>query len=493
MKKRSIWLLILLLALALRLVHIQARPLWYDEAFAILYASLPISGIVAGTVTSVPGEGAVEIHPLLYNLALHGWMGLAGQSPLAARYLSVLLGMLTVSLLWRLATLCFDRRVGVVVGLLTAVNPFHVSYSQEARMYALLGLVVALVALGLLRALRDGRWWWGLYVGGAVLTLYTHNLGGFFLLALHLLVVSQRRWWPKFPPLLLADLVVSLLFSPWLVGVLPRQLGFVGRGYWLTPPGFREGLRVLMFPLLTFYEPPPGWVLGMGLFVGLLLVTLLAMRAWRTRSRAGWFLLLSWVPVLSLLILSQWWPVYLERAMLPAALFYLVSLGWLFVRGRLPRLLRWGLGLLLLAVTIGSLVGHYTYIGFPRPPFPEAVTYLQERVRPADVVVHTNKLTYFPMYVYDPDLPARFLADPPGSPQDTLAYPVQKALGIFATPTITEATGTAERVWLVYFPREMEEMGGEHPAMTWLEERFVEVGQSRFSDLVVSLYRREGP
>jgi hypothetical protein len=56
-------------------------------------------------------------------------------------------------------------------------------------------------------------------------------------------------------------------------------------------------------------------------------------------------------------------------------------------------------------------------------------------------VVHTNKLTYLPMRYYAPDLPGVFLADPPGSPQDTLARPTQEALGFFATPTITEAVG----------------------------------------------------
>lgn len=111
-------------------------------------------------------------------------------------------------------------------------------------------------------------------------------------------------------------------------------------------------------------------------------------------------------------------------------------------------------------------------------------------------MVHTNKLSYFPTRYYAPDLPGVFLADPPGSPQDTLARPTQEALGIFATPTITEAAGQAEQVWLVYFPREMEEaqaLGTEHPALAWLEGRFVEARQEWFSDLVVALYRREGP
>ena len=49
--------LISLLAFSLRVVHLQARSLWYDEAFAVLYASLTPEGMVYGTVTPVAGAG----------------------------------------------------------------------------------------------------------------------------------------------------------------------------------------------------------------------------------------------------------------------------------------------------------------------------------------------------------------------------------------------------------------------------------------------------
>lgn len=506
-------LLMLAVAFGLRMIRLADRPLWYDEAFAVLYASLAPARMVYGTVTPIQGAGAADVHPLLYYFLLHGWMGLVGWSPLAVRFLSLGMGMVTVALLERLAAWCFDCRTGLAVGFLAAINPFHVAYSQEARMYALLGLAAVLAAWGLLRALQgteeergrgagDNRQpvsrftflgHWSLFIVGAALTLYAHNLGAFVLVALNLLAVARRRWWRCLPALALANLTTLALFGPWLLGVLPGQVGFVGRGYWLTSPGAEEIIRAVMLPLLSFYEPAPVWLVGLGLFSGLSLMTLLILRIWQTRSRAGWFLLLCWAPVLLLLLISRWRPLYLERALLPSALFYLVAAGWLLTRGGLPRLLRLALTVLLVAAAAGSLGVHYTYVGFPRPPFPQAVAFLQEHSAPADIIVHTNKLTYFPMRVYDPGLPSLFLADPPGSPQDTLAYPTQEALGIFATPTIAEAVGAAERVWLVYFPREVEEMGGEHPALTWLEGEFVELERREFTDLTVALYQRKGP
>jgi mannosyltransferase len=483
---------VLLVAFLARMIHLQARSLWYDEAFAVLYASLSPERMIYGTVTPVTGAGAADVHPLLYYFILHGWMGLVGRSPLAVRFLSVLLGMITVALLYRLATWCFGRRTGFVVGGLAAVDPFHVAYSQEARMYALLGLGAVLAAWGLLRALEEGREeekrlsfaargkWWTLYAVAAAVTLYAHNLGAFFVLGLNLLALTRRRWWRDLPRLVLADSIALTLFSPWLLGVLPGQLGFVERGYWLSAPGVEEWVRVLMLPLLTFYEPVPDWLLGMALFVGLLLLALLILRAGRTRSQASWFLLLCWTPILLLMLISLWRPLYLERALLPAALFYLVAVGWLLARGGLPSVLHLGLVVLLLAATAGSLGVHYTYARFPRPPFRQLTAFLQTQMGPEEIVVHDNKLTFFPAYYYDPTLAQVFCPDPPGG-SDTLALPTQEALGLFASPISQTVASDRAGVWYVAFDR------------TWAEYRALGYDDTPNRAWLRVHCRREGP
>ena len=498
-----------LTALTLRLINLDGRPLWYDEAFAVLYASLSPARMLYGTVTPVAGAGAADVHPLLYYFLLHGWMELVGRSPLAVRFLSVGLGMITVALLWRLAARCFDRRTGLMVGLLAAVNPFHVAYSQEARMYALLALAAVAAAWSLLRALENegesrkqgtrengqedrrrlvihnllsGHWyWWALYAGAAALTLYAHNLGAFVLLALHLLAVVRRQWWHRLPALALADLIALALFGPWLVGVLPGQVGFVGRGYWLAPPGAEEIVRAVMVPVLTFNEPAPVWLLILGLFTSTLLLALLGLRAWRARSRAGWFLLLCWVPILSLMLVSRWRPVYLERALLPSALFYLCAVGWLLVQGGLPRLLRLGLTALLVMTTAGSLGVHYTYARFPRPPFDRMNAVLRSRMTPGEVIVHDNKLTFFPAHYYDPLLPQTFCPDRPGMGSDTLALPTQEALGLFASPISRTVAGGVTGVWYVAFDRTWEEYRAlgydDAPNRAWLRAHCHQEGE----------------
>ena len=201
---------------------------------------------------------------------------------------------------------------------------------------------------------------------------------------------------------------------------------------------------------------------------------------------------------MTLLIVSQWSPLYLERALLPSALLYLVAVGWLVSRGGLPRPISVGLTVLIAVTTAGSLISHYTYAEFPRPPFESAAEYLQTSLDEQDdgVVIHTNKLTYFPVYYYATDVAGVFLADPPGSAQDTLAEPTQQALEIFDTDTIALAVGEANLVWLVYFTREIEETPAsdvDSPALSWIEDRFVLQEQTFFNDLVIARYRRSRP
>ena len=68
------------------------------------------------------------------------------------------------ALLVVLARKLFDRRVALVAGVLLALSPFVVKWSQQARGYTLLLAVSVLAILLLLRALERGtRGAWALY------------------------------------------------------------------------------------------------------------------------------------------------------------------------------------------------------------------------------------------------------------------------------------------------------------------------------------------
>ena len=105
------------------------------------------------------------------------------------------------------------------------------------------------------------------------------------------------------------------------------------------------------------------------------------------------------------------------------------------------------------------------------------------------MIVHDNKLSYFPMHYYQPQLPQFFLADPQGSHNDTLAPGSQSALGIFPIPDLETTVGNARRVWFVVFERAIEEYvstgHSDHPQLAWLHKKFSMAGLRTFNDLRV--------
>src|SRR3990172_4596184 len=120
-----------LLAFLLRAVNLGAQSIWYDEAFSLLLARYGYGEIVART--------ARDTMPPLYYWLLHLW-GAGPPVDFYPRFLSVMGGTCSVALVYAVGKLLVDARTGAVAALFAAVAPFQVFYSQEERMYALLGL-----------------------------------------------------------------------------------------------------------------------------------------------------------------------------------------------------------------------------------------------------------------------------------------------------------------------------------------------------------------
>ncbi len=138
------WFLIALtiVALILRVLRLDFQPLWWDEGYSVWFATHPLGQMVALT--------AEDIHPPLYYALLYGWTWLLGSGPVALRLLSVVFGVLTVPALYLLGRRMLTRRAALLAALLLAINPLHIFYSQEVRMYGL----VALWSIGVVAAAR---------------------------------------------------------------------------------------------------------------------------------------------------------------------------------------------------------------------------------------------------------------------------------------------------------------------------------------------------
>lgn len=286
----------LLLAFGLRLYRLGAESFWYDETVSVFLARQETAALIAHT--------ARDIHPPGYYLLLHAWGRLTQPTLYTGleflfTWPSLVWGILLLPLVYSLGRRLFSPRIGLMGLLLAAVNPYHIWYSQEARMYtvgAALGLLclwAALDALGLGRA-RQAQESCGqrkirvallLYALSGAAGLYTLYYFAFLLIGLNLVVlavwIGQSRsgsgkasvagratpgqW-------LLANLLIVLLWLPWLPTVW-RQV--------TEPPvpPWRGGLELPVvaaesLAALLVGQAPPGGILW--LWAGVVALLLLA-------------------------------------------------------------------------------------------------------------------------------------------------------------------------------------------------------------------------
>lgn len=500
---------ILLLAFFLRLLNLDVRAMWYDEAFAVLYAEKSFAQMWYGTVTLVQGAAA-DVHPLFYYSLLHGWMDLVGQSAFAVRFFSVFTSVAIVAVVYRLTRVLFSPSVSLqrnsqatlsvaslplIAALIVAAAPFAIAYGQEARMYGLLGFSSALTILAYAQIERGaGRGWWLVLIVSGAAMLYSHNLAAFFgaALALWILVNAIRaKTWHKLGQYAAAGVGILILWFPWLT-LVPSQLGKIQQSYWIGTPNALTVLQTLLTFTVDFDNARlPQLLLPFALLGALLILVLLLVEilrgGWRD-ARVGFLVTLVLVPPLLIFLVSLWRPVYLTRALMPSFVMLTVLVAWLLTR--VPKFMKWGLGIALAALAIVSLVFYYPYADFPRPPFRDALTFLYQNVQPSDVIVHDNKVSFFPMYYYarSNPLPQHFVVDPLGAGSDTLAYPTQEALGLFAEPLQT-ALGTDGRIWFMIF-QEAHEESITAVNLDWLRANHHLQQEWAFHDLDLYLFTR---
>jgi len=475
---RHAWLAVLGLALLPRILLLASRPVWYDEAFAGLFSARGPSAMLYGTLAQEAGVAA-DVHPILYYMLLWMWQLLLGNSPLAIRSLSVLLGLVVVVLGMRLAGELWGPKTAFTAGVLLALSPFQVHYAQEARMYALLAALLLAATLVYHRARRGTGWGaWLLFAFLAAAAQYAHNLAFVYLVPLAMTsLVTGRR---SIAATAAAALAAGLLYLPWLMRI-PSQIARVEWAYWIARPGPQELVRTLLVYWCGL--PIPDWSLPLALAGGLLAVVIAGLSTIRSLREqvegahlAAWAAWLAGAPVLLMFAVSQWRPVYLDRALLPAGAMFMLWIAWALRSVRVTGLLKGTAWAGLVVVTLIGLFGFYTYRGFPYAPFGELDALLRDRRAAGEVILHSNKITALPAVFVGPDLEHRFLADPPRSASDTLAPATQQALGLAASPDANSATAAASGVWFVLFDREIEDYRAEgfaaHPALEWLGAHF---------------------
>ncbi len=377
--KRYLLLLIvgLLAAFALRVYRLGDQNIWWDEGLAVWAVRHSFAETTLWT--------AGDVHPPLYFWLLWPWVRLAGESEFAARYLTVMVAMLTVATMAPLGHRLGGRGAGAAALWLLVLSRFHIWWSQEMRMYAPAALTVTLSFYFLLRWvskpqrtqraqrkqkgphpspsgfaatpevwLFQGRWlensqkWPSAqlelaWIGATVAALYTIYFSALLLAVqnLYVFIIGLRRpdRWTLWRRWLIMQGAALALWAPWLALALPRMRSWSVVQEPVSP-GFvflLDGV-LLTLGISTFVERYLGAVLVVGavLLWGTAVLLLRAHRSGTLRQAADklWLLALGvLLPPLMVWLVTQprmlfYTPRVEARYFLSFAPLFYAWLGW---------------------------------------------------------------------------------------------------------------------------------------------------------------------
>lgn len=141
---------VIILATILRLISLN-QSFWLDEGITVMVVKThSFLGIITQYIPN-------DFHPPLYYLILWIWDKVFGYSEIASRLPSVIFGVLAVWIIYLIGKKIHSKKLGIVAALLLAVNPLHIYYSQEARMYSFACFAVVLSFYFLLKMVMDHK------------------------------------------------------------------------------------------------------------------------------------------------------------------------------------------------------------------------------------------------------------------------------------------------------------------------------------------------
>ena len=365
--------------------------LWGDEAFSAVLSTNSIPELIRII--------ARDTSPPLYNITEHLWFSVFGNSEVAIRSLSFLYFLIAVFFTYKIGALLWDRRAGLLAGILTFLNPFFFVYAFEGRMYSILAATVAASMYFFLK-----RNWFG-YVLTTVAALYSHHFAVFavfvqglwfikeFLLGKRKVAVSMFK----------AFIAVGILYLPWIIP-LYNQTRMVGGGFWLGTP------TVLDFFVLVGKYLAAGFIHPLTIPALVFVLVALGLRHWFEKKETDLFLL-SWflLPIIFTWIISQrFQSIFFDRYLLytiPGAMLLVASKGRKFS----------GIVLGILIIILAIMDFHY-FTHPTKKPFGELASYVKETKRGDDFLINWNAASHHlweakyygipaPLYIPEGELP----------------------------------------------------------------------------------------
>ncbi|MGV9001476.1 MAG: glycosyltransferase family 39 protein [Candidatus Saccharimonadaceae bacterium] len=329
--------------ITIAIINAPRAAIWFDEAFSAYIAQFSFWDIARYT--------ASDVHPPFYYWLLKVWTSVFGTTELGYRSLSILFGAATTVVAFFLSRKLFGRKVAWLSLVFLALSPMLIRYSDEARMYTLVSLIVMSATYILVKAEETNQrkyWiWYGVLVSLGMWTHYFSALAWLAHLAWHgaqvwhkgiKLKEFRKKLFAK--PWVITYAVAIGLFIPWLPFMV-FQLGVVqGSGFWIGKVGAYTPANYLTN---YFYYLENGEVVS---WVALALIVIVVLsiavlpkvyKALNKKEKRSFLLIsaLAWVPPV-LLFMASLPPLrssFVDRYLVPSTVALSIFLAVLLIKG----------------------------------------------------------------------------------------------------------------------------------------------------------------
>ncbi len=423
---------------ALRLHQLSAKSFWIDEGSSVSFATMPWR-LFLRTLWNYEGNMS------LYYFLLRAWMHL-GDSEFVVRSLSVLFGVLTVPAIDVLGARLFDRTTGLTAAALLSIHSFHIQWSQEARGYSLVTLLVVLAAYFFICAMESEECYgyWIAFAVTAALSFYAHIFAILVVAACALSIAFPKPYRVRTRTIVLVALLFEHLIAPMALFLLVHHSG--SQISWLQRPSLSDISQFLL--LLT----SQGGILLVVIYVSLIGLAFVQpagvgqpekeKEKWALRLLLLWLLL----PPLLTLAASPIKPLFFSTYMLICvpALVLLAARGLTHLYNLPSR--RWaGAAAFVLLITLSGWGTHQYFVNYATEStdWRSAVNYILERQQPGDGVIIYRSHTRCYRYYADRAEEQHKVATVP----DVL-FPLDSRRPV-SHDELTNDTAGRQRVWLI--------------------------------------------